>query len=108
VATEHPDPSRTGAGPLTRGVGQLATKLCQDHNIDPAALTLLLCFVYPDGYESVGLAHFGHGERDLFDGVRFTGPTREMLEPDRVDLLLELLRRSATLPPEWQVVRPRA
>ena len=88
IATDRPDAG--GAG-LMQSFAPLAAKICQEYQIDPAQLTLLVRYAYDNDFSSLYVVYFAHGERDLFDGVRFLTPKRQELPPAAAAELLEQL-----------------
>lgn len=107
VATELP---QTLQQPALIGLVQchvtLAAKVCQEYNIEPSSLTLFTRYAYSDNYENVYAVHFGHGERDLFDGIRFLEPRRVMLNQEDVGALVVQLRSGQAPPPAWRALAP--
>ena len=82
----------------------LAAKICQEYNIEPSALTLFTRYAYSDNFENVYAVHFGHGERDLFDGVRFVEPRRGMLNQEDAAALAVQLRSGQAPAPVWRAL----
>lgn len=87
IATELPQNGRAGINQCPQ---TLAAKICGEYEIDPAALVLLVRYAYPDT-DSYFVVRFVQGDRDLFDGFTFLGPSREPLDPDQVAELLAQL-----------------
>ena len=87
IATELPQNGRAG---INQSPQTLAAKICGEYEIDPAALALLVRYAYPDT-DSYFVVRFVQGDRDLFDGFTFLGPSREPLDPDQVAELLAQL-----------------
>lgn len=104
VATELPD---SGTAGLALCQVTLATKLCQEYEIDPRALTLFTRYAYSAAHESVYAVRFVSGDRDLFDGVRFLGPRRDMLNPEDVAALVQQLTEGRAPAPVWRAL-PKA
>jgi hypothetical protein len=102
VATELAD---GGPGlllcPLT-----LATSICREYKIEPEKLVLFVRYAYGADYENIYALHFVEGGRDLFDTVRFTGASRQLVPLVDMPVLLEALRtgQAAT----WKPARPAA
>lgn len=86
----------------------LATKICQEYGIDPLALTLLTRYAYTGNYENVYVVRFVSGERDLFDGIRFLGPRRDMLNPEDVTELVEQLSNGQAPAQQWRALAAKA
>lgn len=101
VATELAEGGAAGLAqcPLT-----LAAKICQEYSIDPQALALFTRYAYTGNYENVYAVRFVSGERDLFDGIRFLGPRRDMLSPEEVDMLVQQLSSGQAPAPEWRAL----
>lgn len=104
VATEL----ENGTAGLSQCPVTLAAKVCQQFNIDPQALTLFTRYAYTGNYENVYVVRFVSGERDLFDGVRFLGPRRDMLRPEEVDALVQQLSSGQAPAPAWRALTPAA
>ena len=105
VATEIPD---TGTPGLAFCQVTLATKICQEYAIDPTGLTLFTRYAYAGSYENVYVVRFVSGERDLFDGIRFLGPRRDMLNPEDVTALVEQLTNGQAPALVWRAIPPSA
>lgn len=102
VATELADGGPGLAScPLT-----LATAVCSKYDIEPERLVLLVRYAYGTNYESFYSLHFVAGGRDLFDGVRFVGPSRHLVPVADMPALMEALStgQAAT----WKALRPAA
>jgi hypothetical protein len=84
----------------------LAAKICQEYNIEPGLLTLFTRYAYSDNYENVYAVRFGHGERDLFDGIRFVEPRRDMLNQEDVTALVEQLSSGQAPAQGWRALTP--
>ncbi|QKG59149.1 hypothetical protein GKZ68_20940 (plasmid) [Hymenobacter sp. BRD128] len=82
----------------------LASAICTQYSIEPEKLVLLVRYDYAADYESIYSLHFVAGGRDLFDGVRFAGATRNVVSPVDVPGLMEALRTGTTGP--WRALRP--
>lgn len=102
VATELPEV----APGLTACSLTLATKLCQEFDIAPAALVLFTRYTYSSNYENIYVVRFGHGEKDLFDGVRFLAPHRDLLTPEQVASLVDELRAGQAPASTWRALAP--
>jgi hypothetical protein len=89
IATDRPDAG--GAG-LMQSFATLAAKICQDYQVEPGQLMLLVRYAYDNDFSSLYVVHFAHGERDLFEGVRFLTPRRQELPPEAAAELLEQLQ----------------
>ena len=100
VATELPD-STPG---LAVCQVTLATKICQEYGIDPQDLTLFTRYAYAGSYENVYAVRFVSGERDLFDGIRFLGPRRDLLNPEDVAALVQQLTAGEAPAPGWRAL----
>jgi hypothetical protein len=102
VATELTD---AGPGlvlcPLT-----LATAVCTKYDIAPERLMLFVRYAYAADYESIYSLHFVAGGRDLFDGVRFVGATRQLVPQVDVPALLEALSTSQAPAVSMRAIRP--
>ena len=101
VATELSD---SGGPGLASCQLTLATKVCQEYGIDPEALTLFTRYAYTGSYENVYAVRFVSGERDLFDGIRFLGPRRDMLNPEDVTALVQQLTEGQAPAPNWRAL----
>ncbi|OGX84108.1 hypothetical protein BEN47_16660 [Hymenobacter lapidarius] len=87
IATELPQSGHAG---INQCPHTLAAKICGEYDVDPAALVLLVRYAYPAA-DSYFVVRFIQGDRDLFDGFTFLGPSREPLDPDQVAELLAQL-----------------
>ena len=101
VATELPD---SGTAGLALCQVTLATKICQEYGIDPTALTLFTRYAYTGNYENVYAVRFVSAERDLFDGIRFLGARRDMLNPEEVTELVQQLTGGENPAPVWRAL----
>lgn len=93
IATERTDAG--GAG-LMLSFAPLAATICQAYQIEPRQLTLFVRYAYDNDFSSLYVVHFAHGERDLFEGVRFLTPRRQELPPEAAAELLEQLQSGQT------------
>lgn len=102
VATELAD---GGPGlvmcPLT-----LATAICTQYSIEPEKLLLFTRYAYAADYQSIYTLHFGAGGRDLFDGVRFAGATRQLVPELDVPALIEALSTDQLPAASMKAIRP--
>lgn len=105
VATEHPEASTLRGGPISRGVIQLAAKICQEYAIEPDALILLARYCYPGGQDSVLIVRFAQGSRDLFEMVRFVGPSREVIPDEQLAAVVQELQLPESPAPGWRAVK---
>ena len=80
----------------------LATKICQEFGIAPEAPTLLTRYACTGNYENVSVVRFVSGKRDLFDGIRFLRPRRDMLKPEDMDALVQQLTTGEAPEPGWR------
>lgn len=105
VATE---PEQGAVGSLLQCPVTLAAKVCQQYGIAPGALSLFTRYAYSSNYENVYAVRFGHGERDLFNDVRFLAPRRDMLSPEDVAALVQALQQGQVPAPTWRALATTA
>lgn len=91
-------------GSLVQCHASLAAKICQEYEIAPGALTLFTRYAYSSNYENVYAVRFGHGERDLFNDVRFLAPRRDLLSPEDIADLVQTLQRGEAPAPGWRAL----
>jgi hypothetical protein len=101
IATESADAE--GAG-LMQSFAPLAAKICQEYQIEPAQLTLFVRYAYDNAFTSLYVVHFAHGERDLFEGVRFLTPRRQELPFEAAAELLEQLQSGQAPSPTLRAI----
>lgn len=100
VATEL----ESGTAGLVQCHMTLASKICQQYNIEPQALTLFTRYNYTGNYENVYVVRFVSGTRDLFDGVRFIGPYRNILCIEDIHTLVQQLSTGQNAAPQWRAL----
>ncbi len=106
----HPGQGWAVATEMAGGAGlaqchlTLATLICQQYPIAPAALTLFTRYAYTTAHESIYAVRFGVGERDLFDDIRFVGPRREALNSEDVAALQQALTTGQAPAPGWRAL----
>lgn len=88
IATEIEAPD---SAVLVRSLVNLATQVCLDYGIDPCQLVLFIRYAFTPAYENLYAVRFGAGGRDLFNGVRFCDPRRELLNLEQLTLLEQSL-----------------
>lgn len=82
----------------------LASKVCQDFNIDPTALALFSRYDY-GGIANYYVLHFVHGGPDLFFGISFLGPMRDVLPQEQAEELFQQLVAGQRPGPELRALR---
>lgn len=95
------------AGPLAGSAPGLAAKVCEKYGIEPDELVLFTHYVYGSSYESWYVVRFAGGGRDLFEGIRFVGPSRELLTPEQAGELKAQLQDPTQLQLAWRAIATR-
>lgn len=101
IATELTEGGYTG---LAQCSITLATKICQEYDIEPEALILFTRYAYAPNYSSLYVVRFGHGSRDFFEGVHFVAPHRDALTEDEAAQLVQELTNGQAPPASWRAL----
>ena len=77
IVTERPDAIGEG---LFMSACMVAQAVCSKHNLNPPQLILLANYPFKGG-RNVYSMHYQRGERDMFGGLVFAGPSRRAISP---------------------------
>lgn len=101
IATELANTAYTG---LAQCPTTLATKICQEYEIEPEALILFTRYTYAPDHSSMYVVRFGHGTRDFFEGVHLVAPSRDALTDADVAELLQSLSNGQAPATAWRAL----
>ena len=101
IATELTQAGYTG---LAQCHITLATKICQEYEIEPETLILFTRYAYVPDYSSLYVVRFAHGSRDFFEGVHFVTPYRDTLTDDQAAQLVQQLSAGQAPPAAWRAL----
>lgn len=93
-----------GQTPIQYCALTLASKVCQEFSIDPTALALFSRYDYGE-VASYYVLHFVHGGPDLFFGISFLGPLRDVLPQEQAEQLFQQLAAGQQPAPELRALR---